>query len=101
MVIELAVLQQAHSIWAANTFGERPFTVDLQKMMSEAKEAMESGEPEEFADILLCLLSACDLRGIRTEDLLNLAFAKLEKNRQRRWAQNPDGTWSHVKGSVS
>ena len=83
------------------TFGEdRPFTAPLHHMKLEVDEAIESGNEEEFADILLLLLDSYRKKHPlkSTKDLLNCANAKIEKLKTRKW-QKPDerGVVQHIR----
>lgn len=71
----------------------------LRHMAEEVQEAIESGEADEFADILLLLLSAWRLRfpGGNVGDLVHTAFKKLEVNKTRRWLKlNSEGFSKHI-----
>lgn len=53
---------------------------------------------EECADALGCYIDFCNRIGI-TPQMLNRAFdMKLQKNKHRKWKDNGDGSYSHIKG---
>ena len=83
------------------TFGEdRPFTAPLHHMKLEVDEAIESGNEEEFADILLLLLDSYRKKHPlkSTKDLLNCANAKIEKLKTRKWQKADErGVVQHIR----
>lgn len=94
-------LYRQHANFVAEAF---PTITDyrgpLRHMAKEVQEAIESGEPEEFADILLLLFSAFRLRfpGHSAYNLVNIAFDKLAVAQRRKWGKvNEQGFSEHIK----
>lgn len=89
------------SKFSDETFGkDRPFTAPLHHMKLEVEEVIQSGEEEEFADVLLLLLDSYRKKFPKnsTNDLLNCSANKIEKLKSRKW-QKPDenGVFQHVR----
>lgn len=89
-----------HKVFTEKTFPDiKDYRGPLRHLKEEVDEAIESGEEEEFADILMLLLSAFRLRfpGKTTNDLLSMCFEKLGQLKERQWAMNDQGYATHVK----
>ena len=72
----------------------------MKHCRKETKEAIESGEEEEFADVLLTLMSSWRLRFPEADvyRLLEAAKEKLIKCEPREWGEvNADGFQEHIK----
>ena len=82
-------------------FGKnRPFTAPLHHMKKEIKEAIDSGELEEFADILLLLLDSFRKRYPRahTDKLLRAALRKINVCKKRKWGKpDKNGVFEHIR----
>lgn len=53
---------------------------------------------EEYADVCGCIIDSVKRSGITRREI-NRAFAKkLAKNKKRKWKDNGDGSYSHIKG---
>ena len=96
----LEQLYQQHRIFSDTTFGKAtPYTGPLHHLKEEVEEAIESGAPEEFADMFLLLLDAYGRRFPEntSEDLLDTTFAKLTINKKRKWGEaDENGVVRHV-----
>lgn len=56
---------------------------------------------EEYADVFGCLIDSVHRSGITRREI-NIAFKKkLEKNKKRKWKDNGDGSYSHIKGELN
>lgn len=82
-------------------FGKlRPFTAPLHHMKLEVEETIQSGDEEEFADILLLLLDSYRKKfpNSITQDLLNVADKKIALLWNRKW-DKPDenGVIQHIR----
>lgn len=100
MELSLKNFDRKHSEFTNRVFPQiTDFRGPLKHMKKEVKEAIASGEPEEFADILMLLLSSFRLRFplCNTDDLLKAAAAKLEICEGRDWKMNDQGFAEHVK----
>ena len=75
--------------------------VDLCLLMTEVAEAFRSRDTseygEELADIAIYLLGLAEIGGI---DLEAEIVKKIEKNRKRKYLQNPDGSWSKIEDAI-
>lgn len=72
----------------------------LHHLEKEVKEAIESGEEEEFADMQLLILSAFRLRfpDKTVFDLIDMCFSKLNKCESREWGEvNELGFVEHIR----
>lgn len=77
---------------------------EIQEVMDEIKEPKYTGCAnekdaliEEYADVLGCLIDSIHRSGI-TRRQINKAFSKkLDKNKKRKWKDNGDGSYSHIK----
>lgn len=94
-----------HIEWAKETFPDATSQGVLIHLKSEIKEvevdirmnAPKMQKAEEFADCLGCLLNAMALEGIGIDDLEAIFHFKLDKNKARKWQDNGDGSYSHIK----
>lgn len=94
---EMVNLRRVIKEWADSVYPNRTAHSALSKMvMEEIPELLNGGldDPGEWADLLILVLDAADLRGI---DVIRAAFDKMEVNHRRNWAVDPDtGIMSHV-----
>jgi hypothetical protein len=93
-----------HSAWSQATFGtdaERGPVGALKHLEKEAREAQaKPTDLEEYADCLFLSFDAARRAGLTLDTLLDQAFAKLEKNKLRRWVRpaDPDQPIEHERG---
>lgn len=84
--------------WADNVYPDRTPEHALTKMMMhEIPELLQGGaiDPLEFADVAILLFDVAHLKGI---DIGKAIADKMEINRNREWAINPDtGIMSHLR----
>lgn len=70
-------------------------------LMTEVAEAFRSRDTDEYgeelADIAIYLLGLAEIGGV---DLEKEIVKKIEKNRRRKYFQNPDGSWSKIEGAI-
>lgn len=102
--ITLQSVSDKISKFSDETFGkDRPFTAPLHHMKLEVEEVIQSGDEEEFADVLLLLLDSYRKRFPKnsTDDLLNCSANKIEALKYRKW-QKPDenGVFQHVREEI-
>lgn len=79
---------------------DRPFTAPLYHMKKEIDEAIEGGDIEEFADIMLLLLDAFRKRfpNLPTNDLLDLCEEKIHVCEKREWGKpDKNGVIEHLR----
>lgn len=93
-------LRRCVSEFTLKTFG--PDRDPLTKLDSELAELRAVPDDlEEWADVLIIIMDAYSIAhpGKTADDLLQMAWAKMEKNKARKWAPVPDkpGTWQHIK----
>lgn len=101
----LEQLFDQHGDFYTNVFagGEVDATIPLKKMRQEMEELYEevanngTRVGKEFVDVLMCLVSFAKKAKLEWSTI-KLDFAeKVEINKHRKWIQNADGTYSHVK----
>lgn len=85
--------------WSNQTFGaNRPPDGAIAHLLKEVKDelAIEPFNSMEYADCLMLLLDAASNAGISITTILDVAWEKLEINRQREWSEiQDDGTIEH------
>lgn len=106
----LRTLQEDRRAWADATFPGQPvtgLTAHLKKEVDELVDSLSvpsvpscknSESPcMELADILLLLLGVATKMKVSAEALVECAYTKLEKVKQRKhWEALPDGSFHHV-----
>lgn len=92
---------ETHAAFCAEKFPDiTDFRGPLRHLKKEVDEAIDSGDPEEFADMQILLLSAFRIRfpEKNTEHLIRMCFEKLKKCENREWGEiNGEGFVEHVK----
>lgn len=90
-------LQEEIKTWADQVFPDRtPYSALAKMIMEEVPELLNGGQddPGEWADLLILVLDAADLRGI---DVVQAAWDKMEINKTRTWEVDPEtGIMHHV-----
>ncbi len=82
--------------------------VHLQREIKEVLEELNADEPSprqheavmslmEYADCILCLLTSAGMAGLTIDQLFRAIINKMQINYKRKWVDNGDGTYSHVK----
>lgn len=104
---DIIQLEKERMEWALVTFPEATANSSLRKLRGEIEEVeLELMKPddvpqwnpaEEYADCLMCLFDSAGRAGISPEVIFKAFEHKLKKNKARKWAKNPDNTYSHVK----
>lgn len=97
---KLDIIRARISEFSNTKFGKRPYTAPLYHMTKEVLEAIDSGEPEEYADILLLLLDSWSKRfpGISTDELLRAAEEKIEVLWTRKYGEpDENGVYEHIR----
>lgn len=88
-----------------------PISYHLQKETKELTEALKhfysgimpslediENTHEEFADVLILLVDAANHFGLNADELLTVAFNKLEENKTRKWGlPDENGVIEHIK----
>lgn len=106
MIIELGIayhdLWEEISWWSQTTFGtdaERGPVGPLKHLAKEAAEALAAPDDRtEYADCLILVLDAARRAGIKPQELLNRALAKMDVNKARKWpAPTSDEPVEHIR----
>lgn len=87
--------------WSLETFKEATSISSLRKAEQEIKEIEQNilnnvKDPEEYADVLMCIIDSAGREGITLSDILSAYKQKVEINKSRDWIKNPDNSYSHV-----
>lgn len=98
-------LFNSHLNWATVVFPKATAIGALLHLEREVKEVIadiENYAPrahkiEEYADCMGCLLSSMARENISVEELMQAFEKKLIKNQRRKWKDNGDGSYSHIK----
>lgn len=100
-LIDLQIISDSIAKFSDDVFGkDRPFTAPLYHMKLKIDEVIESGDEEEFADVLLLLLDSYRKRYTNnsTQDLLNFAAKKIEILKNRKLQKpDPNGVIQHIR----
>lgn len=102
---ELGRFWQSHAEWSQQAFGkdtDRGPLGPLNHLAKEVSEALKARDGdaflEEMADILLLAFDATRRGGYSYQNLVDAAWAKLDKNMGREWQKpNEDGSVEHVR----
>lgn len=78
-------------------FGNLSYQTILKKLIHEAHETINSGDLDEFADCLMCLLAAARARGFTATEIIDQSNKKLPTLYHRKWSKQTDGTFQHEK----
>lgn len=101
--LELELLLKQHRIFAQETFTQSTWQSSLEGLKREIKEVEEADKTNwegwmlEYVDCLKYLLDSMYRAGAHIHDIKRLFKKKLEINRNRNWAKNPDNSYSHIK----
>lgn len=88
--------------WSLQTFPEATPIRCLRKAeeeIAEIEKTVMAGNPDpvEYADALMCILDSAGRAGVSVETILKAFAEKTAINKARKWAKNPDNTYSHIK----
>jgi hypothetical protein len=91
-----------HADWSQKTFGsdiERGPEGPLKHLALEVQECLaNTGDLEEYADLILLTFDACRRAGFDYSDLTLACYRKLSKNRERKWPKtSPDQPVEHIR----
>jgi hypothetical protein len=104
MLIDFKEAFAEHLTWTTSTFPKGTATGALLHLEREIKEVRDELPKDtfalavEFADCLGCLIDAANRSGVNPKVLLDAFCYKLEINKGRKWKDNGDGSYSHIKG---
>jgi len=98
-------LIEEHGQWADASFPKGTAMGALIHAEREVKEVMKEVErggttfagATEFADLIFCILDSARRQGYTLTEIINAGAHKLEINKARKWKDNGDGSYSHVK----
>jgi len=100
--------------WSLKNFPKATPRSSMLKLQGEAKEVLKEIKklekfPDgddglddltmEYADCLMCLFDSAGRAGVSVQDIFEAFEEKLEINKNRKWVENPDNTYSHVKSN--
>lgn len=72
--------------------------VGLRREINEVlTEDNKEDKLKEYADCFIYLLSSCAYAGFNTNEIVKATQEKIQINLERKWKENPDGTYSHIK----
>ena len=102
-----AELFNRHLIWTSETFPKGTnlgALIHAEREIKEVVSDINSHAPienlsEEFADVFGCLIDAANRSGVTPDMILQSYTKKLTKNMARKWRDNGDGSYSHIKDS--
>lgn len=99
--------------WTNDNFprsGPKSSLIHLQEEIKEVLDAIDWIKPDgpnpiseegipliEYADCMICLLTAAGKSGFYIEELMRAIMNKMKINYTRKWKLNPDNTYSHIK----
>jgi hypothetical protein len=98
-------LMEEHLKWTSSTFPKGTSHGAALHAEREIKELLAEIEKDgkiadfafEIVDVMGCIIDCANRRGIRPE-LIKAAFElKLMENKSRKWKDNGDGSYSHIK----
>jgi hypothetical protein len=94
-----------HAEWAGATFPKgtaKGALLHAHREIEEIIQDIDNGAPhsvisKEYADAIFCIMDSARRRGVSLDDILAAGHAKLQINKSRKWKDNGDGSYSHVK----
>lgn len=100
-----AELIQEHLEWTSKTFPKgtaHGAALHAEREIHEVQEDIIRSAPkeqliEEYADVLGCIIDSINRSGITPEEVNEVFNRKLQKNKARKWKDNGDGSYSHIK----
>jgi hypothetical protein len=95
---DMSKLQRDIHAWSLVTFPGQTVRQKLDHCKKELQEIVERPEDvEEYADVLIILLTCMAMQRISTEQLMRAVDKKFQINKSRHW-EGPDekGAWRHV-----
>lgn len=104
--MELQKLIEDHVAYGRKAWPKATPFSSLEKAKDEIKEVEAAflhgpaQTTEEYVDVLMCIYDSADRAGISPGTLKEAFEKKLNINKQRRWKENPNGSYSHVKEST-
>lgn len=102
-MLNLELFWRELSKWSQQVFGSdatRGAKGPLLHLAKEVQECLSTPDDlEEYADLVFLVFDAARRAGFDYDDLVCMCFAKLAKNKKRKWAapKNPDEPIEHVR----
>lgn len=98
-------LIEEHGLWADETFPKGTAIGALrhaEREVGEIIDDIESGAPKknlaiEYADALFCIMDSARRSKVSMSEIIEAGDGKLQINRKRKWKDNGDGSYSHIK----
>jgi len=103
MLSSIQKFQNELAEWSDGQFGfNRPPLPALRHMREEVDELIaDPSDRMEFADVFILLIDSARRSGMTADELLRVAYQKLEINRKRTWGKpNAEGYCKHVEEVV-
>jgi hypothetical protein len=112
MIKSIEQLESERFQWSLKTFPNATAESSLIKAKRELKEAIMELDiykagvktplckdklAKEYVDTIMCIFDSAARAGISVTDIRDAYAEKLAINKSRKWIQNPDRTYSHVK----
>lgn len=95
----LIELQKQVGDWQVATFPGQTVQGKIKHLIKEANELLDDPSDEvEMADVLILLIGIAKLQGVTVEHLVEVAWAKFERAKKRKWPTMPDadGVFHHT-----
>lgn len=98
-------LMQDHLEWTSKTFPKgtsKGALLHAHREIDEIISDIETGAPnpikaKEYADALFCIIDSANREGIDLQEIIVEGYCKLTTNKARKWKDNGDGSYSHIK----
>ena len=98
--VDIVALEEKRFKWSMETFKEATPLGSLAKAREELDEveadvkAMELN-PEEYADVIMCVFDVAGRMGISAKEVMDAYVAKIAVNKGRKWVKQPDNSYKH------
>lgn len=105
MKVTFEQLIKEHGEWSNATFPKGTAIGALIHAQREVWEVMHDiatnadmhSLSTEYADAIFCIMDSARRQGVTIENILSAGELKLMKNKARKWRDNGDGSYSHIK----
>jgi hypothetical protein len=105
MKLTFEELIEQHGLWADATFPKGTAEGALihagRELIEVQAEVLRGGVTfsmaVEYADLLFCILDSARRQGLTLNEIINAGEHKLNINKARKWKDNGDGSYSHIK----
>jgi NTP pyrophosphatase (non-canonical NTP hydrolase) len=94
-----------HGIWSHETFPKgtaHGAMLHAAREVNEVIQEIDKGPAtydmaKEYADVIFCVLDSARRNNISLAEIINAGDDKLQINKERKWKDNGDGSYSHIK----